>query len=268
MKASITKKYLLDQISQLENYEANQNNGIKSNSQLYNDIKCDLVKLFNLTQDGETWNHIEGIENSTYFLRHGIIIKSAVYNVILENNSFNSISECAERYFSQETFRNNELDWFYFDFVTAAQYQVSKEKYNDLAFSNSYPTLNSAINKFNGSNYSVLFLYLFKKLLKYTILLIFLFSIFILPYNVKTFFIIITTGLIAFKIGKWVYQLVRYSNFHKDSNKKIQLIAKLYDLCSEGIVRWEIIEEDIKQLRISNIDFPISLHIAAVRHNK
>ena len=221
-------------------------------------ISNDLCYMFGYTADGEIWSHIDNLATTNPFPNFfGLSI-----NMLEFAEVSNFLYDKAEAYFSQDLVRLKELDWFYLDFVIAVSYRVLSKAYGDKDFAAAYPVLSKAINDFHGSNYWVLVKYILLKLVKNSLVVGLVIFLFFVAADGHTWAGLLGGSLFALKLYRWFSQIRMYGKLNLKSKERLEQIVNLYKLFSNGIVRWDLLEQDIKRFRVLGIEFPLAIDTA------
>jgi len=216
----------------------------------------DVEWLFRYTYDEKTWSHVNDLTTNNPF--PGFLS----VDTVASDGFADFFYERAERYFKQNYIRTDKLDWFYLDFVVAVGYRVLSKKLTDYELKTAYPSLSKAIDDFDGDNFWALLKYILIGLLKNTIVFGFIFFLFLVASNGETWAGFIGGGLLFWKFFGWYSQLSLFGKLRKITVEKLTQFNSLYQLFSDGYVRWQMLEHDIKRLRDLSIDFPLVLDTA------
>jgi len=271
MNASTTKEILVKILVDIRNPVVDREFGGRSNDDSSNQdlplIKScnslinDLDWMFRYTLDEQNWSHIENLGIESPFKNVMSI------DIVASKNISDFLFERAESYFSQNLIKKDELDWFYLDFIVAVNYRVQAKKLSDDDFSSSYPNLWKAIEKFDGSNYLALLTYGLGKVIKNGIGVFIVLVLCSMASEGYPILGAIAFFLVAFKCYRWYGQMRKFSKLSALSREKLKKIQQLYALFSSGIVRWNLLVEDIKNLRLLGVDFPLAIDSAITRQN-
>lgn len=266
MTAIVIKESLIKSLVDIRNpiinrdFDAQRDSGfsIKDDPivEVCNSLIADLELMFGYTSNSSKWTHIEDLSKESPFdtmLGVDIVAKKDISDFLFER---------AESYFSQNLVQTDELDWFLLDFIIAVNYRVQIKKLSDEDFEMSYPKLWKAINKFDGDNYIVLVLFILGKLLKTGILFFIVFGLFMIGSEGYQFLSFLGFSLIAFKFYGWYAQMRKFSRLSSVSKEKIKKLQNLYSLFSNGLIRWNLLIEDIKNLRQLGVEFPLAIDSA------
>jgi hypothetical protein len=75
-------------------------------------------------------------------------------------------------------------------------------------------------------------------------------------------------ALVVWKLYGWYSQSRLYRKLNRISAEKVSQFNALYKLFSDGFVRWDLLEHDIKRLRDLSIEFPLVLDTAITATKK
>jgi hypothetical protein len=272
MTNTVTKTYLVGLLKAISTliFEQQQEDRAKGNfdNQFSPVADCclslsnDLEWMYGYTSDSETWTHIdvlEAVNPFPTFLKVDTVASANVSTFIYER---------AERYFSQTLIVNKELDWFYLDFIIAVCYRVLIKKYGDDDLAKAYPKLCAAIEKFDGNNVFPLIRYALWKLLKNGLLIVFLLFLFGVANDGSLVAGVFASMIALGKIVGWFWQMRTFGKLQEKSKGRLYKVQKLYDLFADGSVRWNLLDEDMKNLRALGIEFPLAIDTAVTRNKK
>jgi hypothetical protein len=216
----------------------------------------DVEWMFRYTSDGETWSHVDDLTLSNpfpSFLSVDTVANEGVADFLYER---------AERYFKQNHIRTKELDWFYLDFVVAVGYRVLLKGYGDKDFKTAYPAIYQAIEDYDGSNVWALVKYALIGLVKNTFIFGLVVFLLLVASGGRTWAGLLGGALLVWRLYGWFAQSKLYSKLKKNSFEKLTQFSAMYNLFSDGYVRWDLLEHDIKRLRDLSIEFPLVLDTA------
>ncbi len=218
----------------------------------------DLEAMFRYTYDRETWSHTDDLMANNPF-PPGLLSTEPVASKEVSSYLF----ELAEKYFSQGHIKTRELDWFYLDFIVAVCFRALLKSYGEKDLSTAYPAICKAIDEFDGSNIRALIKYVLIAAAKNFItfgLAAFLFVVASDSHNALAG--LVGGALIAWKLYGWLHQIRTLHKLKILSFEKLSQFNSTYKLFSDGFVRWDLLEHDIKRLRDLSIDFPLVLDTA------
>jgi hypothetical protein len=218
-----------------------------------NELLSDLSWLFKYPVSDEEWAHVDNLDSTSNFNCFG------KYEFVTDDEVYRFICERVEMYFSQDFVRDEELDFFYIDYMVAVSYRYLSKKMGDTDFSLAYPKLNRAMDKFDGDNIWALIYYVLGKLIKYLIYT-FIFVILVgMHSDGNELAGIVAIALVIYKIYTWVAQAKKLSKLKAITRSKLNKLKKLYELMSDGVVRWQVFSDDVKLLRSLDVDLPIAI---------
>lgn len=216
----------------------------------------DLDWMFRYTSDTETWSHVDNLSSINpfpNFLSVDTVANEGVASFLYER---------AERYFKQNHVRTKELDWFYLDFIVAVGYRVLLKGYGDKDFKSAYPAIYQAIEDYDGSNIWALVKYAVIGLVKNAFIFSLILFLMLVASEGHTWAGIVSSGLLFWRLYGWFAQSKLYAKLKKNSSEKLAQFSSMYNLFSDGYVRWDLLEHDIKRLRDLSIEFPLVLDTA------
>jgi hypothetical protein len=227
---------------------------------IYVDLCRELIDeiewMFRYTSDGETWSHVENLVANNPFPSFLSL------DTVASENVSNFLYERAERYFKQNQIRTSELDWFFLDFTVVVGFRVLFKDLNEKDFKTAYPSLSKAINDYDGSNFLAFFKYVIISIVKNTILLGLVFFLLLFASEGYIWLGLLGGGLLVWKLYGWYSQSKLYSKLKNNSLEKFTQYNAMYSLFSDGYVRWDLLDFDIKRLRNLSIQFPLVLDTA------
>jgi hypothetical protein len=225
-------------------------------------LVSDVEWMFRYTGDGETWTHVDDLALTSPFptlLSVDTVASDGVPNFLYER---------AERYFKQSYIRTNELDWFYLDFVVTVGYRVLVKEYGDKAFKTAYPAIYQALEEYDGRNIWALVKYAVIGLVKNTFIFGLVIFLVLVANEGQTWAGFLGGGLLVWKLYSWFSQSKLYSRLKDKSFEKLTHYSAMYNLFSDGYVRWDMLGHDIKRLRDLSIEFPLVLGTALIERKK
>ena len=227
---------------------------------IYVDLCRELIDeiewMFRYTSDGETWSHVENLVANNPFPSFLSL------DTVASENVSNFLYERAERYFKQNQIRTNELDWFFLDFTVVVGFRVLFNDLNEKDFKTAYPSLFKAINDYADSNFLSLFKYVIISIIKNAIFLGLVFFLLLFASEGYIWAGFLGGGLLVWKLYG-MYALSKfYAKLKTNSLEKFTQYSAMYNLFSDGYVRWDMLEFDIKRLRNLSIEFPLVLDTA------
>jgi hypothetical protein len=252
------EKFISDNSHQLTRHDASSKEykslaeKIEAAKETWNSVQL----FFRYTRDKETWQHLENLDdpnNFSIFGKHELITDPKIYEFLFDHT---------EKYFLQNNFRLREFDWFFLNFIIAAYYRIYLSESSGANLSKSYPKLHAAIEGFDGSNFLVLMRYALWKILKNSVAIYFLFVLFSLSTEDKSWLAVIATILIAAKLFSWYSQFRKWNSLLDESKNNLKKIKNLYYLLENGITNFDLIIEDLKNLRLNGIEFPTNIYVA------
>jgi hypothetical protein len=225
-----------------------------------NELLSDLSWLFKYPISDEEWTHLDNLDSTNNFSCFG------KYELVTEDEVYKFISERVQVYFAQNFVHDDELDFFYIDYMVAVSYRYLSKKMGDADFSKAYPKLYRAIDKFDGDNILALIYYAIGKLIKYVIFT-FIIVILVQIYSDGSELAgLVAIALIIYKIYTWVAQVNKFSKLQDITKSKLNKLKKLYELMSDGVLRWKVISDDVKLLRELDVDLPVPI-LTAINKN-
>lgn len=226
-----------------------------------NDLLTDLGWLFKYSLSDEEWTHDDSLDNTKKY--NSVFFKT---DAVTTDENYKFICESVERYFSQNFVRDEELDFFYIDFMLAVSFRYLSKKMSDSDFSKAYPKLSQAIDKFDGDNIWALVYYLLRKLIKYSIFTFVIVVLAGIANDGNELAGLVAIALIIYKIYTWVAQVNKFSKLQDITRSKLNKLKKLYELMSDGVLRWKVISDDVKLLRELDVDLPVPI-LTAINKN-
>jgi hypothetical protein len=225
-------------------------------------LVADVESMFRYTIDGETWSHVDDLTSKNPF--RGFFSLDTIASE--EVASF--VYERAEKYFNQSCIRTREMDWFYLDFVIAVGFRVLLKRYDDNDLKAAYPMISKAIDESEGGSMitslfrGTLFRYFLIATVKNLVLFGLTFFLFLLASDGVIWAGLLGGSLIVWKLYGWNSQWRLFFKLKGISAEKLSQFNAFYRLFSDGFVRWELLEHDIKRLRDLSIEFPLVLDTA------
>jgi hypothetical protein len=219
----------------------------------------DVELMFSYTSDREKWSHVDDLTATDPF----------AWILSFDTESVSSmVHEWAEKYFHQSRIRTRELDWFYLDFSVALGCRVLLKSYADKDFRTAYPVVWKALDDYDGSNVWALVKYILIAAVKNIVVFGLVVFLFLVASDGHTWAGLLGGALVVWKLYGWYSQSRLYRKLNRISAEKVSQFNALYKLFSDGFVRWDLLEHDIKRLRDLSIEFPLVLDTAITATKK
>jgi len=217
-----------------------------------------LTRCMNFENDWITWHHIN--------LDNTLEDKLISYN----SDWYGYINGCADKYFTNSEFRDDELDWLYLEILLVGcykSYQKNEQLNNRLL--EYFPSLKKSIEYFAESKYIQLTLYL---LFTFAIFLTKLIVVIALLYQGSENYALSGLGVIFVlmyfynknKNYKRITDLMDAGN--NELQSKLAIIKKVYSLLSTKNIHWDILEDEVNSARQQGIEIPSAIYTAIKAH--
>lgn len=218
-----------------------------------------LPYIFQYSVSGDVWRHATDLDKKDVFSCFGS------FETVIGADAKAFVYEKINDYFSQKLFVLDELDWFYLDFITAVAYRSNVNRLSDEDFAEVYPTLYSAIQKFDDKGFVPLIGLAIWTLIKWAIGIYVLVVMFGVAASGNAVFAYIAIGLILLRAYLFYRNFNKWNALKKLSMQKLFKLKKLYSVLSDTNIHWDLIAEDVKACRDCDLDLPIALHTAIKR---
>jgi hypothetical protein len=223
-----------------------------------NDSFDALTRCMNFSNTWDAWYHIN-LENT---------LEDRLNNY--SSDWYDYINRCADKYFADSEFRDEELDWLYLELLFVGcykNYQKNEQLNNRLL--EYFPTIKKVIDYFANGKYIQLAIYL---IFTTSVFLVKLLIVGVLLYQGSDNYALSALGVIFILIYfynknknyKRITDLMDAGN--NELQAKLSVVKKVYSLLSTKNIHWDILEDEVNNARHQGIEIPSAIYTAIKAH--
>jgi hypothetical protein len=216
-----------------------------------NDSFDALTRCMNFSNTWDAWYHIN-LENT---------LEDRLNNY--SSDWYDYINRCADKYFADSEFRDEELDWLYLELLFVGcykNYQKNEQLNNRLL--EYFPTIKKVIDYFANGKYIQLAIYL---IFTTSVFLVKLLIVGVLLYQGSDNYALSALGVIFILIYfynknknyKRITDLMDAGN--NELQAKLSVVKKVYSLLSTKNIHWDILEDEVNNARHQGIEIPSAI---------